>query len=191
MLNRAVQNLILFEDAVDYGAFIRILRETAARIPMRLLAYAVMPNHWHLVLWPPSDDCLSPFMKWLTATHAQQWRNSRRSQGRGAVYQGRFKAIAVQHDGHFLRLCRYVERNPDRARLVARAEDWPWSSASLTTGGADRPALAQWPIARPLDWHDQLNAPEPTRVLDDIRTAVRLGRHYGTPSWRLRTTEGL
>lgn len=191
VLNRAVQDLTVFENTADYETFIRILNETAARVPMRLLAYALMPNHWHLVLWPPSDECLSPFMKWLTATHAQQWRSSHGTLGRGAVYQGRFKAIAVQHDRHLLRLCRYVERNAVRARVVARAEDWPWSSASPEAGGAGRPALAPWPIARPLDWHDQLNLPEPADVLSDIRRAIRVGRHYGTPSWRIEAAASL
>ncbi len=191
VLNRAIQDLTVFERAADYEGFCRILAEAIDRFAMRLLAYCVMPNHWHLVLWPCNDDSLSLFMRWLTATHARYWRNTRESQGRGAVYQGRFKAIAVQHDGHFVRLCRYVERNPVRARLVARAEDWLWSSASRAVSSADRPALTPWPVDRPDNWCDLLNAPEAAQALDEIRAAVRAGRHYGSPSWRLRTAEAL
>ncbi len=191
VLNRAIQDLVLFENASDYEAFLRILTESAERIPMRLLAYAVMPNHWHLVMWPPSDDGLSPFMKSLTARHAQQWRLMKGNRGRGAVYQGRFKAIAVQHDIHFLRLCRYVERNPLRAKLVARAEDWPWSSASATACSPNRPTLAPWPLSRPHDWTDQVNTPEPPHLLKRIRTAIQTGRHLGTDSWRATTARQL
>lgn len=191
VLNRAVQGLILFEVPADYELFCGILAEAVRRFPVRVLAFAIMPNHWHLVVWPLDDDSLSPFMQWLTATHAMQWRAARGNQGRGAVYQGRFKAIAVQHDAHFVRLCRYVERNPVRARLVARAEDWPWSSAAPTASLPGRPGLSPWPVRKPENWSELLNLPEPTRSLHGIRAAIRAGRHFGSASWRLRTAETL
>ncbi len=191
VLNRAAQGLVLFENDGDYEHFLRLLIDTSRDIPMRLLAYALMPNHWHLVLWPCDDDALSRFMKRLTATHAQQWRARRRSVGRGAVYQGRFKAIAVQEDVHLLRVCRYVERNPLRARLAANADEWPWSSASAAEHGVARPALAPWPVPRPEDWLSQLNVPEPTHVLGRIRDAIRLGRHFGSDEWRAHLADEL
>lgn len=191
VLNRAVQGVTLFEAPVDYQLFVDTLAEAVRRFPIRMLAFAIMPNHWHLVLWPRDDYSLSPFMKWLTGTHAMKWRSTRGSQGRGAVYQGRFKAIAVQHDAHFLRLCRYVERNPVRARLVAHAEDWRWSSAARATSRTRRPVLSLWPVPKPDDWSDRLNVPEPTRSLQGVRDAILAGRHYGSASWRIRTAESL
>jgi putative transposase len=191
VLNRAVQDVALFEAAADYELFLDLLAEAARRLPIRILAFAIMPNHWHLVLWPLDDCSLSPFMKWLTGTHAMKWRATRGSQGRGAVYQARFKAIAVQHDAHFLRLCRYVERNPVRARLVARAEDWRWSSAASPASRARPLVLAAWPVRKPDDWSDRLNIPEPPRSLWGVRDAIRAGRHFGSASWRLRTAETL
>jgi len=191
VLNRAIQGVTLFECPADYEAFVEILKEAYRRFPMRLLAYCVMPNHWHLVLWPLDDMSLSPFMRWLTAAHARRWRDVRGSRGRGAVYQGRFKAIAVQHDAHFLRLCRYVERNAVRAKLVARAGEWPWCSASTEAAGPGRPSLAEWPLRRPDNWSDLLDAPEPTGSLRQIRLAVRVGLHFGSARWRVRTAETL
>jgi putative transposase len=191
VLNRAIQGVTLFEHPTDYEAFLETLTEARRRLPMRLLSYSVMPNHWHLVLWPLEDGSLSPFMRWLTAAHARQWRDASGTRGRGAVYQGRFKAIAVQHDGHFLRLCRYVERNPVRAKLAAYAADWPWSSASLLASGANRPVLTPWPVGRPDNWTDLLDTPEPTRSLREIRTAVRASLHYGSAAWRLKTSQTL
>lgn len=82
-----------------------------------------MPNHFHLVLWPRTDDELPKFMAWLTTTHSKRWHAFRRTTGIGHVYQGRYKAFPVATDTHFLQLARYVERNPPRARLVSRAED--------------------------------------------------------------------
>jgi putative transposase len=191
VLNRAIQGVTLFEHPADYEAFFVILGEALRRFPIRLLAYCVMPNHWHLVVWPRDDSSLSPFMKWLTAAHARRWRDARGTRGRGAVYQGRFKAIAVQHDAHFLRLCRYVERNAVRARLVARAGGWRWSSASPAAFRDNRPVLAQWPVNRPDNWVDLLDTPEPTGLLRQIRTAVRAGLHFGSAAWRMHTAETL
>lgn len=191
VLNRAIQGLTLFERPGDYELFCEILADALRRFPVRLLAYSVMPNHWHLVVWPLDDDSLSPFMQWLTAIHAMQWRKDKGSHGRGAVYQSRFKAIAVQRDRHFIRLCRYVERNAVRARLVPRATEWPWSSVSPLASGAGRPSLTPWPVGRPANWIDLLDAPEPPRALREIRMAIRKGRHYGLAAWRLETAEKL
>ena len=95
---------------------------------MRLLAYCVMPNHWHLVVWPHQDGALSRFMNWLTLTHTQRWHQHRHSVGEGHVYQGQFKSFPVETNEYFLVVCRYVERNAVRAGLVERAEQWRWSS---------------------------------------------------------------
>src|SRR5436189_3540964 len=118
VLNRSVARLPLFETDDDYRAFLRVLAEAQTRHPTRLLGYCLMPNHWHLVLWPRADGDLSRFMHWLTMTHTQRWRHHRRLVGLGPLYQGRFKSFPVQTDAHLLVLLRYVERNPLRANLV-------------------------------------------------------------------------
>ncbi len=190
VLNRAVQGLTLFESPDEYRHFMRVLGGSLTQEPVRLLAFAVMPNHWHLVLWPSTDGVLASFMQRLTATHAQEWRLHRGTSGRGAVYQGRYKAIVVQHDRHLLQLMRYVERNPLRAKLVGQAEDWPWSSAS-TRQGAEWPPLTPSPVPRPPDWTRVLNQPQPPATLDRVRDSVRYGRHFGAPSWQARMTRRL
>src|SRR5690242_19626296 len=73
VLNRAVARLPLFEKLADYAAFVRVLAEALDEQPMRLLAYVLMPNHWHFVLWPEQDQDLSPFCRWLTHTHSMRW----------------------------------------------------------------------------------------------------------------------
>ncbi len=189
-LNRAIQNTIIFRQPDDYAEFLGLVREAADRFAVRVLSYAVMPNHWHLVVWPMTDLGLSASLQRLSAHHAQLWRDRQGSRGRGAVYQSRFKAIGVQSDGHFLRLCRYVERNPLRARLVGRAEDWPWSSASPMALSPDRPVLSEWPVAKPPGWLPYLNHPEDP-WLADIRRAIRRNEHYGDAAWRDATVQRL
>ena len=88
---------------------------------MRLLAWCLMPNHWHLVLWPRADGDLGRFVRRLTQRHTQAWHRRHGTRGQGHLYQGRYKAFLVQDDAHLLTVCRYVERNPLRAGLVAAA----------------------------------------------------------------------
>ncbi|HEY8747734.1 MAG TPA: transposase, partial [Tepidisphaeraceae bacterium] len=69
VMNRSAGKIDLFEDEGDYAAFERVLAEAVERDPsVRLCAYCLMPNHFHLVLWPKSDGALSRFMQWLTMT---------------------------------------------------------------------------------------------------------------------------
>lgn len=183
LLNRGARRLCLFENAADYSCFLQVLTDATMRLPMRLLAYVVMPNHWHLVLWPVGDHDLSRFMAWTTAAHVRRWHGAHNSQGTGALYQGRFKAIPVKDEGHFLTVCRYVERNPVRAGLVSKADDWPWSSASPRSRH-DGPPLDAWPVTRPVDWHQRLSRPESNADLERLRrggSGVRRGRPARSP----------
>ena len=127
VLNRANVLRTLFDDDGDYAAFERVLMQASERLSMRLLAHGVMPNHGPLIVWPRHDGDLSRFMNWFTLTHTQGWHQHRHTVGEGHVYHGRFKSFVVQTDEHLLTVCRYVERNALRARLVERAEAWRWS----------------------------------------------------------------
>jgi putative transposase len=190
VLNRGVRKLRLFDRAGDYRAFLKVFREAQERIPLRCLAYCLMPNHFHLVLWPKTDTELSAFMAWLTATHSKRWHASRQTAGTGHVYQGRYKAFPVSADTHFLRLCRYVERNALRAGLVARALDWPWSSLAQRAGRRSPVVLADWPVARPPHWNElvQLYVDEET---SDLRQAVCRSSPYGPRDWQIQIASQL
>src|SRR5437016_3026846 len=121
VLNRRAARQIMFETDADYFAFEKVLAQAVKKFNMRLLAYCIMGNHWHLVLWPRDDRELSRFMQWLTVTHMRRWHAHRKSVGSGPLYQGRFKSFPVQSDDHLVIVIRYVERNPLRAKLVSRA----------------------------------------------------------------------
>src|SRR5207244_13477143 len=127
VLNRANARMTIFDGPADYEAFEKVLLQAVERTQTRLLAYCVMPNHWHLVVWPRHDGELSRFVGWLTLTHTQRWHAHRRSIGSGHVYQGRFKSFPVQEDEHFYSVARYVERNALRANLTGRAEQSRWA----------------------------------------------------------------
>jgi putative transposase len=185
-LNRANARLTIFQTDEDYAAFERVLAQAVARSDVRLLAYCVLPNHFHLLLWPRADGELSQFMRWLTVTHTQRWHAHHRTAGSGHVYQGRFKSFPVQSDEHFLTVCRYVERNALRAKLVARAEDWRWSSLQVrrTKDDWDRPALTPWPIARPRDWTARVNRPLGRQEEEAVRRSIQRGQPFGAAAWQ-------
>ena len=109
----------------DYQGFITLMGKAKERMPMRILTYCIMSNHFHLVLWPFEDGDLGCWMQWLLTSHVR--RHHKRNGTYGRVWQGRFKAFPIQDDEHLLTVCRYVERNPVRAGLVEHAEDWQWS----------------------------------------------------------------
>ena len=193
VLNRANGRLPIFEKPGDYEAFEQTLAEGHERFTMRILAYCVMPNHWHLVLWPRRDGELSAFMAWVTLTHTQRWHAHHGSVGAGHLYQGRFKSFPVQRDEHFLTVCRYVERNALRAGLVIRAEEWRWSSLWRRDHGsrAGQAWLAPWPLDRPRGWRDWVNEPQTEAELEALRCSVQRGWPYGTELWVSRTAEKL
>lgn len=185
VLNRANGRQRLFEEDGDYAAFERVLGEAQQRISMRILTYCVMPNHWHLVLWPYRDGDLSRFMNWLTLTHTQRWHAHRQTVGTGHLYQGRFKSFVVQTDEHLLTVCRYVERNALRAGLVERAEAWQWSSLwPKTDRDAQQQALvSEWPVPRPTDWVGWVNADEGREELRRLRQSVVRSQPFGATEW--------
>ena len=98
VLNRANARQTIFESDEDYAAFERVLAQAVVRWDMRLLAYCLMPNHFHLLVWPRDDGDLSQFMRWLTVTHTQRWHPHHGTAGSGHVYQGRFKSFPVESD---------------------------------------------------------------------------------------------
>ena len=193
VLNRRVGRLPLFEKPADYAAFERILREASERTRLRIAAYCLMPNHWHLLLWPREDGELSEVLRWITVTHTQRWHAHRHTAGTGPVYQGRFKSFPVQTDDHFLTVARYVERNALRAKLVAQAEEWPWSSLWRRMQGDPRLTtwLSEWPVAPARTWGAWVQQPETAAELAALRTSVQRGRPFGSAAWVVRMARRL
>jgi putative transposase len=187
VLNRGVRRLALFQDAADYRTFLFCATAALQKVPVRLLAYCVMPNHFHLVVQPTEDGQLSAFMKRLEGTHSKRWHSQRQTAGTGAVYQGRFKAFPIQSDRHFYTVCRYVERNALRAGLVKKAEDWPWGSLGQHGNNCQGIPLSPWPIVQPSDWTSLVNADESGPDANLVRESVATGRPFGDPHWTVAT----
>lgn len=198
VLNRAVGRMTLFNKTEDYQAFTQVLVQTCQRMPgVELLSYCLMPNHWHLLLRPKRGGDLSEFMRLLTVTHTQRYHAHHHTEGTGPVYQGRFKSFPIEDEAYFLVAARYVERNPLRAKLVKRAEDWHWSSLHARREGPDaiRSILRDWPVqvpgagGVPQQWLRTVNAPQTQKELDAMRLCVKRGRPLGREGWVEQTAK--
>jgi putative transposase len=183
IVNRGAKKAALFETPGEFDDFERLLHIAVTRFGMALFAYCLMPNHWHLVIAAPTSDTLSKCLHWLTTTHARRWQVQRAAEGLGAVYQGRFRAIPIQADHHFLWVCRYVERNALRANLTATAESWRWCSLWQRCEG-DSAWFAEWPAARGPNWLHIVNTPQTERELACFRSAVIHNQPFGSDAWR-------
>jgi len=184
-LNRANFRSRLFKTEAQYQDFLAIAGEALQFVPMRILAYCLMPNHWHLVLHPRADGDLASFLRRLTMTHTQRYHARAHTVGYGHLYQGRYKSFPVESDTHFLALVRYVERNAKRAALVQKAEDWPWSSVHVRLYGSaeQKKLLSPWPMPEPADYVQWLNHSQPKEEIENIRYAIQRGRPYGSETW--------
>ncbi len=177
----------LFEKPADYAAFEQVVAEVYAQTRLRIAAYCLMPNHWHLLLRPRHDGELSEALWWITVPHTQRWHAHHHTAGTGPVYQGRFKSFPVQTDEHFLTVARYVERNALRAKLVDRAEDWRWSSLWRRT--QEEATLTAWLSDWPVDWVARTNRPQTTGKLERLRLSVQRGRPFGAVQWVQRMSK--
>ena len=185
VINRSNARVKIFDTDSDYKQFESILQEAVHTFKMRLLAYCIMPNHWHLVLCPRNDGDLSKCMGWLTNTHTRRWHTTKNTIGQGHLYQGRYKSFLCQRDNHLLALLRYVERNAKRAHLVKKAELWRWSSAWVRENASpqQKKILSAWPIHIPQNYFAYLNDTQTEEEVDSIRKSVRKNIPFGTDTW--------
>ena len=193
VLNRSVAGLPLFRKRGDYEAFERIMVEAHSRYPTRILAWCLMRNHWHFVLWPRKEGEVTAYMRWLAHTHAMRRHVAHGTVGRGHLYQGRFKTFPIQKDEHFLSVCRHVEQNALRAGLVKRAQDWRWGSLWARRQGDEtlKAITSDWPVKRPTDWVRLVNRRMAKRTSDAIRTCIVRNRPYGNEQWQTRQVKRL
>ena len=121
----------IFRDDDDRHRFLRLLGETATRFGWNLIAWVLMSNHYHLEVETPEAN-LSRGMHWLNGRYAQ-WFN-RKHKRVGHLFQGRFKGLLIEKESYLLEVARYIVLNPVRANMVARPEEWRWSSYRATAG---------------------------------------------------------
>jgi putative transposase len=165
----------------DAEAYLELLRIHARRAGLAIIAYCLMPNHVHTVAIPSGKDSLG---RALQSVHSQYAQRVNRMRGIvGHLWQGRYHSCALDAN-HFLNAVRYVERNPVAARLVQRAEDYPWSSAAAHCGlRADRllePINGSSILQAIADWSGWLAIEVPDECRKLLQRNLRLGLPCGS-----------
>ena len=157
VLNRSNGRFRIFNTDTCFQRFCRLLSIASEKHRMPILAFCIMPNHWHLIVRPRNSIHLSTFMAWLSNTHTRRYHVANASVGQGPLYQGRFKAILLKDNDQLWTATRYVERNPVNAGLVRSCSGWPWSS--ISSHGRQLVSLTPSPFQESQSWRLQVDAP--------------------------------
>ncbi len=189
VINRGNRKATVFHGPADYEQFLALISRAQQRHALPILACSLMPNHIHLVVRPRAAGDLARWMQWTFTTHVRWYHLKHATSGR--VWQGRFKAFLIQQDHHLLTVMRYVERNALRAKLVDRAEDWPWGSLAFRRGPHPALSLAESPVTLPSYWRHLVNEPQSAAEIAEIRTCVNRQRPFGEADWVARQVADL
>ena len=164
--NRGIDRRPIFHREQNYLYFARLLREKADRHAVQVVAYCLMPNHYHFLLRPWRDGVVSPFLNALLGSYVQALNAQ---QGRlGPLFQGRFRSIHVDRDEYLGHLARYIHLNPVAAGLVMRPQDWPHSNYTrLVEDGT----LIGGIFATARAHHDFVEEPQPFELPASLKLA--------------------
>ena len=170
----------------DCGAYLGLIASAARASGTEVWAYCLMPNHVHFVMAPSHEDGLratfaEAHRRYTARIHAcEKWT--------GHLWQGRFSSTCMD-ERHLIAAARYVPMNPVRARLVAKAADWPWSSARAHLAGKDDELVTVRPLLDRIgDFAALLEAAEDEAAVMAIRRSRSTGRPVGAEDW-IRTLE--
>jgi putative transposase len=179
---RGVNRCVMFNAATDCQIFIAILGHECERCQLRVHGYALMRTHVHLLATPQHEKSLPQAMKNVGARYAQFF-NSRYDRT-GGLYEGRYRPALVHDERYWLTCMRYVEMNPVRAGIVARPEQYRWSSYAHHAYGTPDPLISEHPLYAALGpgpelrqraWQAICGQDVRADELESIRVAIRTG----------------
>jgi len=139
VLDRGNNRQIIFHDDEDFIYFLKLLKRYKKELKFKLYHFCLMSNHIHLMIEPTVEGSLPKIMMRLTLAYSSFFNKKYR--GVGHVWQGRYKSSLVDKEDYFIWCGLYVELNPVRAGLVARPENWRWSSYNFYAFGKTDPLL--------------------------------------------------
>ncbi|MDP1738304.1 MAG: transposase [Caulobacter sp.] len=171
----------IFLVAGDERIYLRILREQIDHHGVEIWAYCLMPNHVHMIATPQDEGGLS---KAFGEAHRRYTAHiNKRQAWTGHLFQARFASV-VMDETHLLTAARYIALNPVRARLVARAGDWPWSSVGAHLAGRDDHLVSVAPLLSRIDrFADTLECDLPDETFSALRAAETTGRPLGSDAF--------
>jgi len=165
----------------DFRFFIRLLKKYSQEFGLTIWAYCLMLNHFHLLAIPLEASSLSEIMAVVNQKYALAV--NLREDWRGSLWQGRFYSCPLDHP-HSIATARYIERNPVRAGIVERPDDYPWSSARAHFDGASDSLVGPSPITEEIwDWKSFISIEDDEETLKLIRKNTKTGRPVGAEAF--------
>lgn len=185
VMNRTVGKNQIFFTADNYLMFIKLIQEGASSYKIDILAYCVMPNHWHLLLRPNEDSEMGRFMHWLSTTHTCKVRTTTNTIGYGPIYKGRYKSFLVDSHNYLVRVIAYIERNAVRASLVKSPIEWRWCSAWMRSVGDKKQKIFLKEIPQELlsYYNEIIENEESSEDLAKYRNSVNKSTPLGNDDW--------
>ncbi len=139
LVQQGVDEKEIFRDAEDYAVLLKWLREAARQFKVALHAYALMPDHLHLLVTPADETGMGKMMQWLGRHYVPYFNH--KYQRVGTLWQGRYRATVIDPERYLLTCMRYIELNPVRASLVVDPAAWRWSSCAHHVGMQSDPVI--------------------------------------------------
>jgi putative transposase len=182
IINRGNRREAVFHDNYDYEKFLKLIIESKEKYAIKIYAYCLMPNHFHLVIYTKYADSLSQAMHWISSSYVRYY--NKRYNISGHLWQGRYKSFIVQEDSYLLVLLKYVEANPKRARIVKDCIDYKYSSANNRIKNNENLITDEVPILLPDDWYAYINSDEKITDIESIRNCINRQAPLGDKNWK-------
>ena len=135
--NRGTNRQPIFASDENYHFLLRRVNQFLPLYPLQIIAYALMPNHYHFLIGVNEDGALAPFFQRLFNSYSQAF--NRQQNRTGTLFEGRAKSILVDDSSYVYAITRYIHLNPVVAGLVGNPEDWQFSNylewIGVRTGG--------------------------------------------------------
>jgi putative transposase len=189
VINRGNGGQVVFQKDKDYEAFVNLMKEAKIRYAVKIFAYCLMPNHFHIVVMPHQSEDLSKWMQWLLTSHVRRFHKHYGTSGH--IWQGRYKSFLIQKDSHLLTVLKYVESNPLRAGLVNSANNWLWSSHRESIHKGGHLLIDEVPLELPKEWSKFVNESIAEKELEKLRQSVSRQSPYGDSLWQVDVSKTL
>ena len=178
----------LFFEERDYGLYLDLLATYCEEVALRIWAYCLMPNHVHLIVLPERATSMAGAMRRINADYARYFNLKNRRCGH--VWQSRYFSTPMD-EAHFWQAMAYTERNPVRAGLIWRADDYAWSSAKLRRPNAPRGLIDLRPWRQQYDWERWRTVLETSIGEEAFGLRLQEASRRGRPLGDAEFTEGL
>ena len=167
IINRGNNRLTVFHSPLDYQVFMGLMKEAKCRFPLSLLAYCLMPNHFHLLIQAIKSASVGRCLHWLTTCYSGYYRT--RYGTSGHIWQGRFRSFTIECEDYLITAARYIESNPLRATLVRSNREWGWSSLGSHLSGTYGGLIDPPPFYLASGWLEMVDTPLTEKEYEVVR----------------------